>query len=329
MKAELIGTPEALAALEPEWWTLFSRIPAITPFSSPAWLLPWWDAFSPGALCSVAIRHEGELVGLAPLYIEDGPYGRRLLPIGIGVSDYMDVLLHPAHADLAGGCVFAALAGESSRWEVWSAEELFPEAAALGLSLPDRWQSSLHAGSACPVLPLTSEGLASNVVPSHKRRNWNLAQNRVARRSGSVRRETADTLQADLAYLFSLHAARWEGRGESGVLAPDPVQRFHETAAPRLLAAGLLRMLSLDLGDAVAGVYHGLLHRDRAYAYLTGFDPRFAFESPGTILLGSAIEAAASEGCTEFHFLRGQEPYKYGWGATDRWNACRQFRLSP
>lgn len=61
----------------------------------------------------------------------------------------------------------------------------------------------------------------------------------------------------------------------------------------------------------------------RAYGYLSGFDPAYAFESPGTILLDHAIREAAREGCSEFNFLRGQEPYKYAWRAKDRWTSKR------
>jgi hypothetical protein len=32
------------------------------------------------------------------------------------------------------------------------------------------------------------------------------------------------------------------------------------------------------------------------------------------------------EGAREFHFLRGGETYKYGWGAQDRWNTSRTIR---
>jgi hypothetical protein len=50
----------------------------------------------PGRLCAVAV-HDGEkLVALAPVYLEEGALGRRLLPIGIGVTDYLDVLVDPA-----------------------------------------------------------------------------------------------------------------------------------------------------------------------------------------------------------------------------------------
>ena len=328
MNAEIIRTPDALATLEEEWWRLFHQTPALTPFSSPAWLLPWWQVFAPGALCSVAVRNGGDLVALAPLYLEDGPYGRRLLPIGIGVSDYTDILLHPAHTDAA-HAVFAALGQDSIRAEVWSAEELPPGSATLDLEPPEGWTVEGRPASPCPVLAFPDKGFSAEVVPQRQRRKWRMAQHRAARRQGRLRPATAATMMSDLEHLERLHAARWEERGEAGVLATDPVQRFHQAAVPRLFAAGLLRMISLDFGDDVGGVYYGLCHRERAYAYLMGFDPRFAFESPGTIVLGAALEAAAADGCTEFHFLRGQESYKYGWGSMDRWNTCREFRSDP
>ena len=64
---------------------------------------------------------------------------------------------------------------------------------------------------------------------------------------------------------------------------------------------------------------------DSDFFYLSGFDPGFAFESPGTILLAHMIEEAAREGRSEVHFLRGGEAYKYAWGGVDRMNAGRSF----
>ncbi len=68
------------------------------------------------------------------------------------------------------------------------------------------------------------------------------------------------------------------------------------------------------------GAYLGLAHAGRAFAYLGGFDPVHEHVSPGAILIGHAIEEAIRGGAAEFHFLRGQEAYKYPWGAADRWN---------
>ena len=98
---------------------------------------------------------------------------------------------------------------------------------------------------------------------------------------------------------------------------------------PRLAAAGLARLFEVVVEGAVVGSYYGLADGANAYAYLGGFDPDFAFESPGTVLVGHAIAQARHEGARAFHFLRGQEAYKYEWGAADRWNSRRVFRRPP
>lgn len=200
----------------------------------------------------------------------------------------------------------------------------------MSLADPKGWRSQVTPQSACPVLTLpASPETLDRVIPPRKHRKWRMAQNRVARRSWSLVATTAETLAADLAQLFRLHGERWQSKGEAGVLAHADVRRFHEAAAPALFAAGLLRLMTLRIDEAVAGVYYGLQSRDQAYAYLGGFDPAFAFESPGTLLVGAALEDAVAAGAREFHFLRGQEPYKYEWGAADRWTSRRLFEPGP
>src|SRR4051812_26016467 len=83
---EIIRDALTLSSLRADWWDLWQRAPHATPFQSPAWLMPWWDVFAPGALASIAVRNGGKLVGLAPLYLESGALGLRLLPLGIGIS---------------------------------------------------------------------------------------------------------------------------------------------------------------------------------------------------------------------------------------------------
>lgn len=307
-RADFAHDEAALEAIEPEWWELWRACPAATPFASPAWLRPWWDAFRPGRLATVAVRQDGRLAGLAPLWLEEGPLGRRLLPLGLGITDHLDVLVHPEALGAGAALVEAVLSLPG--WDVWSLEELAPDAMALGLALP---ATEIADHGACQVLSLEGEH-----IPSAKRRKLRMSLNRVARRDGQVSEPT--DLSRFLDDLIALHGARWRERGEGGVLDDPAVRRFHEAALPRLAAAGLVRLFTLTIEGRVAGAYYGLHHRDRAYAYLGGFDPAFAFESPGTVLMGHAIEAARREGAREFDLLRGQEPYKYEWGAADHVN---------
>jgi CelD/BcsL family acetyltransferase involved in cellulose biosynthesis len=65
VKAGCIDSMRELTQFEPEWQGLWAALPR----RSPDWLLPWWDHYGEGQLASFVFRHDGELVGFAPLYI--------------------------------------------------------------------------------------------------------------------------------------------------------------------------------------------------------------------------------------------------------------------
>jgi CelD/BcsL family acetyltransferase involved in cellulose biosynthesis len=321
----LITRTGDLVRLLPEWWALWSRTEQATPFQSPAWLLPWWQVFHPGDLMTVAVRRGGLLVGLAPLYLERGAYGRRLLPLGIGLTDYHDLLIDGAPAAEVADALVAVLGAKDDLWDVLSLEELRPDAIARGLPFA-ALQVEQQGQSACPVLPLPDSVTAWD--GSRGGRRWRRAWNRVLRHD-RVTVVEGDTLNgaALLEAVIDLHGRRWTATGETGVLADADVRLFHRTVVPRLVASNILRLYGLEIDGRMIAAYYGFVHRRDAYAYINGFDPDFGFDSPGTALIGHAVRDAIASGCTQFHFLRGQEPYKYAWGAEDRWNVV--LRLTP
>jgi CelD/BcsL family acetyltransferase involved in cellulose biosynthesis len=328
VEAEIIERSDNLEALAPDWWALWRRIPASLPFTSPAWLIPWWRHFAPGRLFTIATRRDGRLVGLAPFYLEEGAFGRRLLPLGISLSDHLDILADPDCADDVLRAIADAASARAGEWDTWELEELPPGAAALRVQPPPGFTVTTVERDACPVLlaPAGSRDLRT-AIPATKRRKLNLARNRAGRR-GLVRidRRSGDDATTGLEELFRLHGARWTPRGEPGVLASDGVRTFHRDAVPELERAGLLRLYVLSLGGQAIAAYYGMTHAGRTYAYLTGFDPEYAYESPGALVMAHAFQEALAEGSTEFDFLRGREDYKYGWGALDRCNVKRIIR---
>ncbi len=314
----IIRDAQELAALQPQWWELWRRA-AAPPFLSPAWLLPWWQVFRPGELRSVAVLDGARIVALAALYYDRG----RLLPVGIALSDYLDVLADPA--DPRALPALALGVRELPDWSECSLEELPPAAAALSLPAPAGCGDGSEAQSACPVLALPpSADRLCDAVPPGKLRKLRMARHRADRRGGvALECVGTDGIGRFLRELTRLHAARWQERGGSEAIRCELVEEFLAQAAPRLQAAGLGRLYLLRLGGSCAGAYFGLSDGRRAYAWLGGFDPQFSHESPGTLLIAHAIEAAVAEGCREFHFLRGRERYKYEWGAVDRWSVRR------
>jgi CelD/BcsL family acetyltransferase involved in cellulose biosynthesis len=314
----VIRTADDLAALQPQWWELWRRAGA-PPFLAPAWLLPWWQTFHPGELRSVAVSNGARLSALAPLYKDRG----RLLPIGIALSDYLDVLADPA--DPSALPELARAVRGLADWDEWSLEELSPGAAALALPALEGCNEAARAQSACPVLtlPRCRERLGDS-VPAAKLRKLRMGRHRADRRGGfAIEHVGSDGSGEFLRELTRLHRARWEERGGSEALRGGLVEEFLAAATPRLLEGGLGRFFLLRLAGRCAGAYYGLSDGRGAYAWLGGFDPEFAHESPGTLLIAHAIEAAIAEGCREFHFLRGRERYKYEWGAVDRWSIRR------
>ncbi len=273
---------------------------------------------------TIALTRDDGLLALAPLYVEKNT--ARLLPLGIGISDYLDVLIEPNFEFAAGEALITMLL-HRPEWTSMEIDELMPGGSALALGAPAGMRISGERSTPCPVLELTAAADGKGArVPARKREHLVLARNR-ARRRGCVELIGTDEVSSEMLFaaLVELHRARWQTRNQPGVLSDPRVRAFHEAAIPRLAADGVARLYALRIAGKLASVYYGFADRGRAYVYLTAFDPAFSFESPGTLLLGHAIDEAWRTGAREFHFLRGAEQYKYTWGAVDRFNERRVF----
>jgi hypothetical protein len=115
-----------------DWRALWQRAAAATMFQSPDWLIPWWRHFAPGHLTCIALWRGEELVGIAPLYREE--CSRRLLPLGISLSDYLDVLLAEELSDNARHAMQAEIARAADANEICF-PDVAPNASVLGLAL--------------------------------------------------------------------------------------------------------------------------------------------------------------------------------------------------
>src|SRR4051794_3674107 len=179
---EPISEPDRLERLSGDWWELWRRCPNATPFQCPAWLLPWWRHFSPGRLTCVAAWRDQRLIGLGLFHVEDGPRGRRLLPLGIGISDHLDILLGPADREAAATAIVSTLAADGA-WETWELENLLPDADAFVLPCPAGCIETVADQCACPVLHLAGGRTAlPRAIPPDQRRKlrraWRLASER-------------------------------------------------------------------------------------------------------------------------------------------------------
>lgn len=310
--ADLLRGLSAVEALRPEWAALWARCDA-TPFQHPAWLLPWARTHAQDRVAAVTLRDGRALAGVLPLFTWDGAVHLA----GAGPSDYAsDLFAEGADAGEALAAIVAFAEDEGlGRVE---APQLRSGSPLLEAVTPAGWDSATEAGEVCPIAPLRGTG-GLDGVPAHWRRKLAYAHRKVDRAGAyAVETATAETLADLWSALEAAHAARWAARGEEGgVLSDGLLLRFLREAAAELLSAGVLRLHGLRLEGRIVAALLAMSDGRRVHGYMTGFDPALGNLGLGSILIGHTMTAAAAEGCTEMHFLRGQEPYKYTWGAAD------------
>jgi CelD/BcsL family acetyltransferase involved in cellulose biosynthesis/glycosyltransferase involved in cell wall biosynthesis len=304
----------ALEAMAEAWSSLASASPSAGPFQRPEWLLAWARHAPRGEPFAIVARRAGRVVALLPAaWLVDGARARVEL-LGAGPSDELDAIVaHDAPRGI-GARLVEALAGRADELDLGPLRAGSPllegpaPAGAADVVAPD---------APCPTLALVGEG-GLELAPKGMRRNARRYPERAARAGARV--VVADDAAAVgelVAALARLHGLRWAARGGDGVLADAATTRALAEASRGLAAAGVLRLRALELRGALVAVLLGFLHRGRAACWLSGFDPAHASLSPVTVLVAHAAAEAAREGARTLDFLRGDEAYKYLWGARD------------
>jgi CelD/BcsL family acetyltransferase involved in cellulose biosynthesis len=304
---------------------LWRADPRATPFQSPAWLDAWWAALGSGERRDVSVRDNGRLVAALPMHVRDDGGLRQLVPVGAGESDYCDALVDPAGADAAARLMTALLAAADDCDEVLLPD--LPAGSPLLGPVPGDWIVDDTPCETCPVLTLPETGPLLPALTKSQRRKVVHDRHRAAHAGGVIEAVVgAADIEAALDALFSLHATRWAAVGQAGVLADPRVQALHRAAAPALAAEGLLRLVTVRFGGRVVAVLLGFADASRGYSYINGVANDVPGQSFGSMAFATLIERAVVDGAREFHFLRGQEDYKYQWGAQPTQTIRRTLR---
>ncbi|MBI3091573.1 MAG: GNAT family N-acetyltransferase [Candidatus Tectomicrobia bacterium] len=325
MNLQLLRSEEEFVALREEWNALAQQAATRSVFLSWEWQHLWWRHFGSGAqLCLVGARDAGgRLRGLAPLQQRQGADGRAALRL-LGdndISDYLDLLVRPEDAaafaeallpyllrELGGwqtlelGCLpegasARRLLGQAGRSEGLKGDEAVETTSPM-LSLPESWEEYLAA------LPSKTR---------HELRRKLRKAEREGRASLRLIREPAEMPQA----LDTFFLLMQRSRPDKAAFLNERMQRFFREAALTLCERGWLELVELHSGSLpVASLYvfdfAGTLH-----LYNSGFEPALTSLSPGLVVIAYHLRSGIERGRTGYDFMRGDEEYKYRFGATD------------
>ena len=319
--SKLINGEEAFTTLAPVWDSLAQQGITNTPFQSLPYQQAWWTHLHPekGNLHTIVVYDDHNPIGIACFYLLDA-----ILYFNgcVEETDYLDVICAADQVEAVWTAVFDCLC--SPEFPQWNGLELcnLPEASPTRTFLPQETEQrgfSFHEDmiEVCPIIELPDSFTAYlDAIDSKQARE---IRRKLRRADGAdaelVQIGEDDNLTAAVDEFLTLlqkstiEKREWLNEGRRAV--------FHDIAKSAL-DAGTLQLLFIEINGRKATALFNFEYNGRVWVYNSGLDPdAFGNLSLGVVLTAKAIEQAIANGNTQFDFLRGNETYKYRFGAKD------------
>ena len=340
MKTEVYTDAAGFAALRQEWNPLLRDSASDTIFLTWEWQSTWWKHLGEGELYILAMRtDEGRLIGIIPLYLTTSDDGLNDLSI-VGcrdVSDYLDLIAASGQEER----VYSALLDwlESEEAPDWDRTDLcnIPSASpthSLLANMAAAWgyQVQTEVEDVCPIifLPSTWDEYLSSL--DGKQRHELRRKLRKAEGSGQVNWHVVDEerdLAAEMEAFIQLHQ---KSAFEKDEFMDVQMKGFFQAVAQVLHEAGWLQLAFIEINGDKAAAMLNFDYRDSIMVYNSGFDPqKYAWLSPGIVLLAYCIQRAIELGRAKFDFMRGAEEYKFRFGGqpTEVYRLLIEKKIGP
>lgn len=311
-----------------DWDALLVLSETNVPFLRYGFQESWWRHKGGGEwpqdsqLMLAAGYEGGRLVGIAPLFSPAGTQQKKLVFIGsIEISDYLDIICLPDHKE---GFIQALLN---------FVEKDLPEIEKIDLvNIPEEsttinmvknlvrktgWQTNIDQAYHTPAIRLAGDWDTYLAGIDKKQRHEIRRKMRRADENSDTMKwyvvSERENLDSEIEAFFSMmemdHDKRKFLTPEMRAQMRDIMQWAFEE---RFLQ---LAFLQIDKGKASA--YLSFDYNDHILVYNSAFDYEYSEFSPGWVLLSYLIRHAIEAGKTNFDFMRGDETYKYRFGAED------------
>ena len=333
MHLEIIRTNEALEALADEWNDLLGCCSAShVPFLRHEYQTTWWKTLGGGEwphgeLFVVAARdEENELVGIAPLFSTVNRTGEpALMLIGsIEISDYLDLIVRTKSLPQFLEQLFDLLGSDQApSWQVLDLYNL-PDYSPTLTNLPEAvrsrgWAFEKEPLQKSPYIPLPGDWETYLSQIDKKQRHEIRRKMRRAEEGAVPVRwyivEDKTTLDGEIEDFLTLMAQD----PEKDRFLTEVMRTQMRLAVHAAFNAGWLQLAFLDVDGEKAAGYLNFDYHGHIWVYNSGLNFKFRELSPGWVLLGYLLQWANEQQRAAFDFMRGDEEYKYRFGAIDRY----------
>jgi CelD/BcsL family acetyltransferase involved in cellulose biosynthesis len=339
MQLEIVKTNEHFDDLRNEWNDLLEHSASHVPFLRYEYLRTWWDTlgggeWKQGELNLVVGRNpQGKLCGIAPLFFTNNREGESALMLlgSIEISDYLDIICRPEDLSLfISELLSRLLKPDIPDWQVldfYNILENSPTLPALQeAAIQVGWEYSQQKLSHCPYIPLPGDWETYLAGIDKKQRH---EIRRKIRRAESAGVPVCWYIVEDEAGLDSEIDAFLHLMGQDAdkqAFLTDVMRTQLRNAVRAAFREGWLQLAFLEINGEKAAGYLNFDYGNHIWVYNSGLDYRFSAYSPGWVLLAYLLQWANESGRQAFDFMRGDEDYKYRFGAIDRFIVRAQVR---
>ena len=332
MQIDLHRDPSVFAELGPAWNALLERSVTRVPFLRAEYQAAWWAGRGGGEwpaeaelLVAVGRGADGEILGIAPLFHAPNRDGRpALLLVGsIEISDYLDLIVARPDAEVFCASLLERLAApDVPAWEVLDLYNLpanSPNRTALARAAAAHgWTAGEQLLQPVPAIALPSdfETYLATMVEKKERQE---IRRKIRRAEGGEDKVSWSIIDGgpgqDVAAACEAFMTLMSHNADKArFLTPAMRAQFAEIV--RVMAAnGWLLLVFLEVNGEKAAAYLNFNYNNRLWVYNSAIEPRFNHLSPGWVLLGYMLKWAIDHQCQAFDFLRGDEDYKFRFGA--------------
>lgn len=321
---------DSLETLASSWNELVTASVTNAPFLRYEYLSTWWKSLGGGEwqdarLALLTATEEDALIGVAPLFLAANRAAQPALMLlgSIEISDYLDLVAHRESLQPFLSGLLDWL--DRSYPEPWSLLDWYnlPEASltlpALKAEAAKRgWGYDEQVYQPTPYIPLPGDYEAYLESLDKKQRHEVRRKMRRAEESGrGVRWYIVDDENALDAEMDAFMALMAHDPEKAAFLTPA-MRAQMKAAAHAAFRGGYLQLAFLEADGQKACGYFNFDYDGRIWVYNSGLDRKFMDISPGWVLLGYLLEWANTHKRSEFDFMRGNEDYKYRFGALNR-----------
>jgi CelD/BcsL family acetyltransferase involved in cellulose biosynthesis len=323
MHTTIYTTAKGFEVLAQEWDDLLLRSTNAPFFMRYVYQRTWWQYLGNNDLVLMTIRtDEGRLVGLAPLYGGINQAGERELSfVGcVDVSDYLDLLVDRDYVEPVYQTLLDCLGSDSLPWDKLYLCSL-PHNSITHTRLTEAvrargWQAEVSQQDVCPVITLPGDWETYLAGIDKKQRHEIRRKLRKIEIEAQTRWYAVDSIEGvdeAMAAFIELHQKSTRDKEDFWT---DGLIRFFTALATELAKVNWLKLYFIEVNGVRAAAMLCFDYNNEFLLYNSGFDPeQFAHLSPGNVLTAYTIQDAIRLGRRRYDFLRGDETYKYRFGA--------------